>query len=158
MLVCPLKCLIAFPSPRAQEGMKYAALVLRRRKEKEKRIYKELLPYAPNDYEVLVRYWPEEPYKDYMSAIYCPAGTGDSPENALMAKVTEWSRVLAREAGYPDQGVINGISYFKKFFLIFVFSFFVPLRNKGSLSDSHWTIKNPGISSNRYFPLLHYSS
>ena len=105
--------------------MKYAALVLRRKREKEKKVYKELLSYAADDYEVLMRYWPEEPYTNYMSAIYCPAGTGDSPENALMAKVTEWSRVLAREAGYPDQGVINGISNFviKKYYHVSSFSF-----------------------------------
>lgn len=98
-----------FAGPMSQGGISYAALVLRRRREKEKRVYRELFPYSAEDYEVLLRYWTEEPYLNYLTAICSPVNTGDSPEIALMKRVFEWSKELAREAGYPDQGVIRGI-------------------------------------------------
>ena len=101
---------LLFFSQSSSKQIKLAALILRRTPKKEKPIYQQIIPYQATDYEVLLRYWPSEPYFHSLAAFSGPVYS--SPEVVLVEKCRDWSEKLAETAGHPDRtgikGMING--------------------------------------------------
>lgn len=113
------------------ERLQYGSLVLRRRRDKEQRVYNEIFPYSSADYEVLLRHWPTEPYLNYLAALYTPGVTTD-PESSLVKTIHEWTSKLANSAGYSNR---QGIEGEESILCIFSCS---SVRSKGCLFNCHW--------------------
>ena len=77
------------------QELRVAGLFLRRRRDKERPRYTAHLPYDASDYEILLRLWPSEPYKSYLSAFSGPALQGEDPEETLLRESRKWAAKLA---------------------------------------------------------------
>ena len=95
-------------STAVHNGLKLAGVVIRRRIDKEQTVYPGISPYNPADYEVLLRYWPAEPYVKHLAAFSGPMFEGEEPEHTLVTECYHWSKQLAGAAGYPLLTGIKG--------------------------------------------------
>lgn len=77
------------------QELRVAGLLLRRREGKEFHPYSNRLPYDPEDYEILLRQWPSEPFKSYLGAFSGPAIQGEAPEETLLKESQKWTAKLA---------------------------------------------------------------
>ena len=101
---------LLFFSQTSSKQIKLAALILRRTLKSEEKIYQQTIPYQATDYEVLLRYWPAEPYLNSLAAFSGPAYS--NPEVVLVENCRDWSEKLAETSGHPNhtgiKGMING--------------------------------------------------
>lgn len=92
----------------AQNGLKLSGIVIRRRTDKEQRVYPATSQYNAADYEVLLRYWPAEPYMKHLAAFSGPMFEGEEPEYTLVSECYNWSQQLANAASFPLLTGIKG--------------------------------------------------
>ena len=90
------------------EKIKLAALPLRRKADREKRVYEETSVYNPFDYEVFLRQWPAEPYFNYLAAFSGPVIEDNDPGLTLLDHCYHWSKQLAVSAGYSEEKGMRG--------------------------------------------------
>lgn len=77
------------------QELRVAGLFLRRRRDKERPRYTAHLLYDASDYEILLRLWPSEPYRSYLSAFSGPALQGEDPGETLLRESRKWAAKLA---------------------------------------------------------------
>ena len=93
---------------RGPPSLRVAALFLRRRADKEFHSYINLLEYNPNDYEILLRRWPSEPFLLHLGAFSGPVLAGQDPEQTLLHESQAWTVNLAGKAGIVDAPGMQG--------------------------------------------------
>ena len=93
---------------RGPPSLRVAALFLRRRAGKEFHSYINLLEYNPNDYEILLRRWPSEPFLLHLGAFSGPVIEGQDPEQTLLRESQAWTVNLAGKAGIVDAPGMQG--------------------------------------------------
>ena len=92
----------------AKESIRVAGLFIRRKAGKEFHHYISLPSYEPQDYEVLLRGWPSDPYKHHLGAFSGPVIPGEDPPTTMLQQSNLWSAGLAENANVRGARGIEG--------------------------------------------------